>query len=108
MNLDALIKKRRGRLEEKNAKFHKFSRGYMSGQRRIITIFERAVKRFHGDVALWLQYAEYARHNDSTRLLSRIFARLLQLHPAKPQLWIYVAAWEFEENGNIVAARGKQ
>ncbi|RKP07540.1 U3 small nucleolar RNA-associated protein 6-domain-containing protein [Thamnocephalis sphaerospora] len=105
MNLDTLIKKRRGRMEFKNKELRKFSRGDLAGRRRISLIFERAVRRFHGDISLWLQYAEYARQSDSPRVLSRIFARALQLHPAKPQLWIHAAAWEFEENGNIVAAR---
>lgn len=30
----------------------------------------------------------------------------IQLHPTKPALWIMAASWEFEENANIVAARG--
>jgi hypothetical protein len=31
----------------------------------------------------------------------------IQLHPTKAPLWIMAASWEFEENANIVAARGE-
>ncbi|KAI9593863.1 hypothetical protein BDF19DRAFT_447127 [Syncephalis fuscata] len=104
-NLDRLIKERRGRTEFKRGELKKTSRGDYSGQQRVCKIYERAINRFHGDVKLWLQYADYLKKKDSTRLLSRTIARALQLHPTKPSLWIYAAAWEFEENGSIVAAR---
>jgi hypothetical protein len=39
------------------------------------------------------------------RVLSKIFARALQIHPRDASLWIHAAAWEFEENRNVTAAR---
>ncbi|RKP26415.1 U3 small nucleolar RNA-associated protein 6-domain-containing protein [Syncephalis pseudoplumigaleata] len=104
-NLDKLIRERRSRLELKGGKAGKLSRGDYSGQQRVCKIYERAVNRFHGDVKLWLQYVEYLKQKKATRVLSKTLARALQLHPTKPMLWIYAAAWEFEDNGSIVAAR---
>ncbi|KAI8050313.1 U3 small nucleolar RNA-associated protein 6-domain-containing protein [Syncephalis plumigaleata] len=104
-NLDKLIKERRSRTEFKNGKLGKTSRGDYSGQQRVCKVYERAVNRFHGDVKLWLQYTEYLKSKKATRVLSKTLARALQLHPTKPLLWIYAAAWEFEDNGSIVAAR---
>jgi U3 small nucleolar RNA-associated protein 6 len=35
----------------------------------------------------------------------QVLTKALQLHPARPALWIYAAAWEFEANQNAFAAR---
>ena len=35
----------------------------------------------------------------------QVLTKALRLHPAVPGLWIYSAAWEFEHNGDIAAAR---
>lgn len=40
-------------------------------------------------------------------LANCILLSAIQLHPRKAPLWIMAASWEFEENANIVAARGK-
>ncbi|KAI8576019.1 hypothetical protein K450DRAFT_258984 [Umbelopsis ramanniana AG] len=102
MNLEALRKKRKSRLESKTAKQ---SLSDYAGTRRIFFIFERALRKFNGDISLWLQYIEFAKANGANKTLGKIFADAIQLHPTKPALWIMAASWEFEENANIVAAR---
>ncbi|XP_068672103.1 U3 small nucleolar RNA-associated protein 6 homolog [Montipora foliosa] len=42
---------------------------------------------------------------ESTRVLGKVFARVLQYHPDKPNLWIMAAKWEFEDNKNIPNSR---
>ncbi|WIA08040.1 hypothetical protein OEZ85_007510 [Tetradesmus obliquus] len=73
--------------------------------RRIHFIFERAVRRFRSDLALWTAWLEFCRASSSNRRLGRVVGRALQVHPTEPGLWVYAAAWEFEANGNPGAAR---
>ncbi|GAB5585659.1 U3 snoRNP protein [Umbelopsis nana] len=102
MNLEALRKKRKSRIETKPTKQ---SISDYAGNRRIFFIFERALRKFKGDLSLWLQYIEFAKANSANKTLGKIFADAIQLHPTKAPLWIMAASWEFEENANIVAAR---
>lgn len=73
--------------------------------RRIHFIYERATRKFRGDLGLWMSWLEYCRESRSPKQMSRAVTRALQLHPNKPGLWSYAAAWEFEHNGNPAAAR---
>lgn len=73
--------------------------------RRTHFIYERTLRKFRGDLALWSQWLRFCQRSKSTRQMSRVLTRALQLHPTVPSLWTYAAAWEFEHNGNAVAAR---
>jgi len=97
MNVDSLRVKRVKRLGIK-ATAH-------SGQRKIFNIFDRATKKFHGDVALWLQYAEYARAQKANKKLTRIFTDMLRMHPTRPELWIYAARYSIDVQADFGAAR---
>ncbi|KAG5519911.1 hypothetical protein PMAC_000188 [Pneumocystis sp. 'macacae'] len=67
MNLEALRKKRVKRLRKPTI-------SDWGGVRRIFFIFERATKKFHGDIDLWFQYIHYAQHEKSTKVLGKIIA----------------------------------
>lgn len=97
MNLESLRKKRVKRLGIK-ASTH-------SGLRRIFFVLERATRKFHGDMGLWMQYVDFARKQKSTKKLSEILTRVLRMHPTKPELWIYAANYALEERGDINEAR---
>ncbi|KAG6811996.1 hypothetical protein H0H92_004961 [Tricholoma furcatifolium] len=62
--------------------------------RRQFHIFERAIKKFKSDVALWVQYIEVAQREGARALVGRITARALQLHPNQPGLYILAASHE--------------
>lgn len=100
INLDMLKKKRKLRLGIKRN-----LRGEQTVMRRIHNLFQNALKKFVGDVKLWIQYIEFCKHMGSTKILGKVFARVLQYHPDKPNLWIMAAKWEFEENKNIPNSR---
>lgn len=76
-----------------------------SGQRRAFFIFDRATKKLSGNIALWLQYLEYAKSQNSSNVVAKIFTSLLQLHPLKPDLWVLAAKYEAEQNASMVTAR---
>ncbi|KAF9179363.1 U3 snoRNP protein [Haplosporangium sp. Z 11] len=101
MNLEALRKKRRARMVIDTKK----SISDYAGPRRIYFIFKRCLIKFKGDISIWLQYINYAKKTGASRTLGRIYAQAIQLHPTNEKLWILAAAWEWEENANIVAAR---
>ncbi|GAO46438.1 hypothetical protein G7K_0669-t1 [Saitoella complicata NRRL Y-17804] len=101
MNLEALRKKRVKRLNIMG----KPTVSDWAGQRRIFFILDRATRKFHGDIALWVQYINYARSQKSNKVINRAFASALQMHPTCPQLWILAAQHQFEENGDVTAGR---
>ena len=100
MTLERLLKTRRDRLGIKKGK----GTGKFSCVRHIHFIFDRAVKKFRGDVDLWLEWVAYAKSEMSSKVLSKIFARALQLHPRNAQLWVHAAAYEWDM-GNVTASR---
>jgi U3 small nucleolar RNA-associated protein 6 len=97
MNLDALRRKRVKRLGVKVTAH--------TGQRRIYFILDRATRKFHGDVGLWMQYIEYARKQKAYKKLSQVLTNVLRLHPTKPELWIYAAKYVLEEQADMTEAR---
>ncbi|KAJ3344310.1 U3 snoRNP protein [Gonapodya sp. JEL0774] len=74
-------------------------------RQRLHHLYERMLKKFPANPALWLQYFDWAKSVGSSKILGRSYARAIQLHPTKPTFWILAASWEFEQNLNIAAAR---
>ena len=72
---------------------------------RIHYLYERALRRFKGDLSLWLRYLEHCRRIGATKRLGKTLARCLKLHPRAPELWCYAADMEVESNGNLEGAR---
>ncbi|KAI0812618.1 U3 small nucleolar RNA-associated protein 6-domain-containing protein [Irpex lacteus] len=91
MGLEALRKKR---LERLKLPKHNPSVSDYALVRRQFHIFERALKKFKSDVALWIQYIELAKKEGARSLVGRITARALQLHPNVPALYILAASHE--------------
>lgn len=97
MNLDLLRHKRVRRLGVRSAGF--------SGQRRIFFILDRATRKFHGDIGLWVQYIEYARKQKAFKKLSTIFTDVLRLHPTNADLWIYAAQYAVDDHADMTLSR---
>ena len=97
MNLELL---RRTRLKRNGLRGAGFE-----GQRRTYFILDRATKKFPGDIALWLQYIEYAKRQKSYKKLSQIFSNVLRLHPSRPELWILAANYALVQREDITEAR---
>ena len=97
MNLESLRQRRIKRKGLKNS-------GH-TGQRRIFFILDRATKKFSGDIALWMQYIEFARKQKANKKLSQILTTVLRLHPTNSDLWIYAANYALDERYDITEAR---
>lgn len=76
-----------------------------AGQKRISFILERATRKFHGDVGLWMQYLEYSKQRKAYKKVAQIFTSLLRLHPTKPELWIMAAKYVVEDQGDMTGGR---
>ncbi|KAL1986625.1 hypothetical protein VTN96DRAFT_6003 [Rasamsonia emersonii] len=97
MNLDLLRRKRVKRLGIRSPAY--------TGQRRIFFILDRATRKFHGDLGLWIQYIEYARQQKAYKKLSQIFTDALRLHPTNADLWIYAAKYALDDHADMTLAR---
>ncbi|KAF8476109.1 hypothetical protein BDZ91DRAFT_779118 [Kalaharituber pfeilii] len=93
----ALRKKRVQRLGLKGRSY--------TGSRKIFFILDRATRKFHGDIGLWMQYIDFAKKEKASKVLLKVFASALKLHPMKTELWIYAACHAMEENGDMTEAR---
>ncbi|GAU18402.1 hypothetical protein TSUD_202910 [Trifolium subterraneum] len=91
-------------LKKQGNKNVKKSKSDLAGLIRIINIYELALKRYKGDIDLWFRYLEFCRARKNGRM-KKALASLVRLHPKVPGVWIYAAAWEFDRNLNVVAAR---
>ncbi|KAK5082082.1 U3 snoRNP protein [Lithohypha guttulata] len=98
INVDQLRKKRVKRLGIR-ATIH-------NGQRRIFFVFDRGMRKFPGDLRLWMQAIEYARSQQARKKVTQMLTNLLRLHPSKAEIWIYAAQFALDENGDMTEARG--
>ncbi|CAH2056592.1 unnamed protein product [Thlaspi arvense] len=76
----------------------------LAGVSRILEIYRLATNRFKGDIELWFQYLEFCRQRRNGRM-KKVLAQVIRFHPKVPGVWIYAAAWEFDQNLNAAAAR---
>ncbi|KAK8197026.1 U3 small nucleolar RNA-associated protein 6 [Phyllosticta capitalensis] len=96
MNLEALRKKRAKRLGMKAG--HR-------GQRRIFFIFDRAVRKHHGDLGLWMEYLNFARKEKANKKLKEVITSVLRMHPARAELWVWAARWAVDFQADMTGAR---
>ena len=55
--------------------------------------------------SLWLAFLAWQRHSHNAKGVQTTLAQALQLHPTAAVLWVAGAQFEFEEQGNVAAAR---
>ncbi|KAJ9169123.1 hypothetical protein P3X46_020585 [Hevea brasiliensis] len=91
-------------LKKKGNKKIKMSVSDFAGVSRIVDIYRLAVMRYKGDIGLWFRYLEFCRERRNGRM-KKVLAQLIRFHPKVPGVWIYAAAWEFDHNLNVAAAR---
>ncbi|GAM18198.1 hypothetical protein SAMD00019534_013730, partial [Acytostelium subglobosum LB1] len=73
--------------------------------RNAMILFARLVHKFPKDEALWISYLNVRLNRASNDGTGRVFSLALQHNPRSAKLWKLAAAFEFEINRNIKAAR---
>jgi U3 small nucleolar RNA-associated protein 6 len=99
INLAALIKKRTQRLKVKLG-----VSGHAS-PRTIFFILERGVRKFPGDLGLWMQLLGFARKEKARKKVRELVTSCLRLHPTKSALWVWAAEAVLEDEADMSAAR---
>jgi len=97
MNLDTLRKKRSARLGVKTTTY--------SGQKKVFNVLERGVRKFQGDMGLWMQYLEFCKHEKAHKKLSKALTQCLRLHPLKWELWVWAARHYVESQADMTTGR---
>ncbi|KAH0366266.1 hypothetical protein KCU65_g5449, partial [Aureobasidium melanogenum] len=97
MNLDSLRKKRSKRMGVKATAF--------AGQKKIFFVLERGVRRFQGDMGLWMQYLEFCRKEAANKKLAKALTQCLRMHPIKWDVWTWAAKYYFEQQADMQTAR---
>lgn len=105
MNLEKLRIKRYARLQKANMIDTKPSVSDWAGFRKVIFVFDRAVKRYPGDLDIWGQYIRFVKEKDAVKVVYRIYAKLLLLQPRNVDAWLLAAKYEFDVNANAKGAR---
>ncbi|KAF2661542.1 hypothetical protein K491DRAFT_586950 [Lophiostoma macrostomum CBS 122681] len=95
-NVDALRRKRIRRLGVKSTG---------SGQRTVFFLYNRAVRKFSGDLDLWFQYIKFAKREKAFKKLNEILTSVVRLHPTNPEIWIYAAQFFMDSQADITNAR---
>lgn len=76
-----------------------------AGQRTIYFLYNRATRKFSGDLTLWMQYIDFARKDKAYKRLNDIFTAVARLHPTKPEIWVHAAHYFMETQADITNAR---
>eukprot|EP00884_Botryococcus_braunii_P019137 jgi/Botrbrau1/5907/Bobra.0366s0084.2 len=100
-NLEELRRLRKGKLATEG----KHSLADKALVRRVHFIFERATRKFSGDLRLWLAWLDFCQAHSSKRMFSRVATKALRLLPNEAGLWAHVAAWHYEHQLDADVAR---
>lgn len=104
-NVEKLRKKRFSRLSKSGVVDTKPSVSDWAGTRRVLFIYERATRRYPSDMDVWRRYLRAAKLNGATKVVYKVYSRLLQLQPRNVDAWLSAAAYEFDTNANAKGAR---
>lgn len=76
-----------------------------NGSRTIFFLYSRGVRKFSGDLDLWVQYIDFAKREKAFKKLNEIFTSVVRLHPTKPDIWIHAAHYFMETQADVTNAR---
>lgn len=76
-----------------------------AGQRTIYFLYNRATRKFPGDLTLWMQCIDFARKDKAYKRLNDIFTSVARLHPTKPEIWTHAAHYFMDTQADITNAR---
>lgn len=76
-----------------------------AGSRRIMFIFDRGTKKFPQNLNLWMRTIDYAKQQNAVNVINKSMSSMLKLHPTNPEVWVYVAKYQAEDNASIQEAR---
>ncbi|KAF2459530.1 U3 small nucleolar RNA-associated protein 6-domain-containing protein, partial [Lineolata rhizophorae] len=76
-----------------------------AGAGRVFRVFDGAVRKFPGNVDLWLDYVKFAEHEKAFSRVAEILTRALRLLAGESKLWIYAGRYAYGTHRDINQAR---
>ena len=64
--------------------------------RKILSLYQRVLRRYRGNVRLWLEFTTFCYSHGSRHLVSEVISQALQLNPTCAGLWSFAAHWEYK------------
>lgn len=93
------------RAEKRKLKKQKVQLVIGKSSARVNLVYSRAVKKFHGDVDLWLHYARHCVRTGSTNAAGKVFAKALGHRGDSEDVWMAAVAFHFDTCGDARGAR---
>lgn len=76
-----------------------------AGPRRIVFTLERGTKKFPSNLKLWTELIEYAHKAKNAKATKKALSSVLRTHTRNPEVWVYVAKFQLEQNASVPEAR---
>lgn len=73
--------------------------------KKIKTEFRKLRDKHQRDVKIWLSFINFCKRNNHKDYVGKLYNRMLQVLPDKPELWISAAKWFLEEQNSWDLAR---
>lgn len=73
--------------------------------KKIKTEFRKLRDKHQRDVRIWLSFINFCKRNNHKDYVGKLYHRMLQVLPDKPELWISSAKWFLEEQNSWDLAR---
>ena len=73
--------------------------------KKIKTEFRKLRDKNQRDVKIWLSFINFCKRNNHKDYVSKLYNRMLQVLPDKPDLWISASKWYLEEQNSWDLAR---
>lgn len=95
----------RTRAKDRNLKRARADRLVKPTAARANLVYSRAVKRFKGDVDLWLFYARHCIAGGSMRAAGKVLGKAIAMRPDSKEVWLATVAFHFDTCGDVDVAR---
>lgn len=73
--------------------------------KKIKTEFRKLRDKHQRDVRIWMSFINFCKRNNHKDYVGKLYHRMLQVLPDKPELWISSAKWFLEEQNSWDLAR---
>ncbi|KAH9260994.1 hypothetical protein BASA81_000690 [Batrachochytrium salamandrivorans] len=102
MQLNKLVELRR---QKRNAKYLSQFNFQKQFETKVNQVFDLLMKKFKGDLDLWVAAIEFAQSLGNDGRVSQICGKGIRLFPTKEMFWVVSAKHELERNSNVTQAR---
>lgn len=104
MNLHRLVEKRKARRNVRHISSQQYN-AKKTFEHKINVLFDLLIKKFKGDLDLWVAAIEFAQSVQNDTRVSLLCGNGIRMFPTKDMFWVLAAKHELERNANVSQAR---